>query len=178
MGGFGNVANDIKKMRGICKSAGSNFLRTFLRSAGYKIVHKKNIIAHKRVVIKGIQNITSNTTLSIGLGNAGFMHDYDVTYLNIRGRLHFKGNYNIGRGCRIDIGKGAEVTIGEGGYINANNTIIINNKLVIGDNCIISWNCQFLDDDFHELVYEGRIDKKKEIIIGNNVWVGCGVELY
>ncbi len=156
MGSLENFANDVKKMRGICKSAGSSFLNTFLRSAKYRVFNKKKIIAHKRAVIKGIENIKSNTTLAIGLGNAGFVHDYDVTYLNIRGILHFQGNYNIGRGCRIDIGENAEVTIGEGGYMNAMNTIIINNKLVIGRDCIISWNCQFLDDDFHELEYEGN----------------------
>lgn len=178
MGGLQNLTNDIKKMRGICKNAGANFYSTLLRSARYRVFHKKKIIAHKRVIIKGIENIKGGTTLAIGLGNAGFVHDYDVTYLNIRGSLYLKGNYNIGRGCRIDIAKGAEVTIGEGGYINAKNTIIINNKLVIGNNCIVSWNCQFLDDDFHELEYDGRVDKEKEIVIGNNVWIGCGVELY
>ena len=172
------IITDLRKMRRTCKTAGSGFFATLLKSLVYRILYNKKIVAHRKVIIKGVKNIKSNTVLTIGLGNAGFVHDYDITYLKIDGSLSFKGNYNIGRGCRIDIAEGAEVTFGEGGYTNVNNTFIIKNRLVVGNGCIISWNCQFLDDDFHELEYEGRINKKNEIVLGDHVWVGCGVELY
>ncbi len=51
-------------------------------------------------------------------------------------------------------------------------------KLKIGDNCAISWNCQFLDEDFHEIKYQGKKETPEEIIIGNKVWIGSNVCVY
>lgn len=173
----GFVGN-IRKIYDVCKSADSSFLVVLFKFFYYKIKYNKKIFAHKRVIINGVQNIQSNTVLQIGLGNAKFVHNYDVTYLNISGSLFFKGNHTIGRGCRFDIAESATVIVGKDGYINANSTFIINHKLVIGDNCAISWNCQFLDEDFHQINYEGKINKPNHIIIGNHVWVGCDVKIY
>lgn len=112
------------------------------------------------------------------MGKIGFSHKNDITLLNIQGKLKIKGNYSIGRGCRIDIAKNAEITIGSGGYINVNSKFIIMNGLSIGDNTIISWNCEFLDESFHELSYDGKKEKVKNIEIGNNVWIGSNVKIY
>ena len=48
----------------------------------------------------------------------------------------------------------------------------------VGEDCAISWGCQFLDDDFHELSYEGRakVDDPK-IRIGSHVWIGSRVSV-
>ena len=48
----------------------------------------------------------------------------------------------------------------------------------MGEDCAISWGCQFLDDDFHELSYEGRakVDDPK-IRIGSHVWIGSRVSV-
>ena len=51
-------------------------------------------------------------------------------------------------------------------------------KLDIGDNCAISWDCQFLDEDFHEISYSDKHKTENAIIIGDNVWIGCGVKIY
>ncbi len=133
---------------------------------------------HQNVKIKGIQNIDTKDNVQIGMEYVGFSHKNDKTYLNIRGKLSIKGKYSIGRGCRFDIGDNAIVTIGEGGYINCNTNLIIMHLLSIGNNCAISWDCQFLDDDFHEISYLGKIPTDNSIIIGDNVWIGCGVKIY
>jgi acetyltransferase-like isoleucine patch superfamily enzyme len=130
------------------------------------------------VKINGIENIETNGRLKIGLNYVGFIHKSDKTYLNINGKLSFKGDYSIGRGCRFDIGTNGIVSIGNGGYTNANTTFIIMHQLTIGDNCAISWDCQFLDEDFHEIFYDGKKNHDNSIIIGNNVWIGCGVKIY
>ncbi len=78
----------------------------------------------------------------------------------------------------FDIGDGAEVNIGNDGYMNCNTNLIIMHRLDIGDNCVISWDCQLLDDDFHEISYEGKKEQENGIIIGNRVWIGCGVKIY
>lgn len=62
--------------------------------------------------------------------------------------------------------------------MNSNTSLIIMHSLKIGDNCVISWNCQFLDEDFHEINYVGKRKNENSIVIGNNVWIGCGVKIY
>lgn len=116
--------------------------------------------------------------MNIGVNYVGFISPKDRTYLNINGELIIDGNYTIGRGCRFDIGENAVVEIGTGGYINANIKIIIMNGLSRGVNCSISWDCQFLNEDFHTISYEGKLEKSNKIIIGNNVWIVFGVKIY
>lgn len=161
-----------------CKKAESNFIISFLLYFVYKIRYSKNFILHHKVKVKGITNIQTKERLEIGMSYIGFMHKSDVTYLNIQGKLIVNGPYSIGRGCRFDIAENAVIRVGKGGYINANSTFIIMHGLTIGDNCVISWECQFLDEDFHEIDYPGKKVTPNEIIIGNNVWIGCGVKIY
>ncbi len=142
-----------------------------------KLFYKKNILQHPNTKIFGVQNIISPKGLEIGMNYVGFTHNKDVTLLNINGTLNLKGFYTIGIGCRFDIAPNAIVQIGSGGYINPFSKIIINNGLQIGDNCIISWECQFLDEDFHTISYEGKRNKNNSIVIGNNVWIGSGVKI-
>ena len=161
-----------------CKKSESMFIMVLIRLIVYRLIYNKIILLHHKTTIKGIKNIQCNKKIEIGIGYVGFMHRTDKTFLNINGKLNIKGNYNIGRGCRFDIGKDGYVSIGEGGYINCNSSIIIMHKLSIGDDCAISWNCQFLDEDFHVIDYEGKKDTPNSIEIGNRVWIGCGVKVY
>lgn len=144
----------------------------------YKLFYKKKLLLHQNATIKGVKNIDSNHILEIGTRYVGFMHKDDHTYLNLEGKLIVDGKYSIGRGCRINIGKNGTVKIGKGGFINCNTNIIIMNSLTIGDNCVISWDCQFLDDDFHDIDYVGKSISDSSIRIGNNVWIGCGAKIY
>lgn len=171
----------IKKIQNLyrqCKSSDSSFLMLTLRALYNKLVANKWLFMHQNVTIKGIENINCKNTIEIGIRYVGFIHKSDKTYLNVKGKLYIKGNYSIGRGCRFDIGKDAYVSIGNGGYINANTNLIIKHGLTVGDHCAISWDCQFLDDDFHEIKYGGKKEYNPSIIIGNHVWIGCGTKIY
>jgi len=133
---------------------------------------------HQKTCIHGLKNIELKGRLTLGIEYVGFMHRLDKTFLNIQGKLRINGNYSIGSGCRFDIGNNATVTIGDRGFINANSVFIIMHELEIGNNCAISWGCQFLDEDFHEVSYPEKRQKDKSIKIGNHVWIGCGVKIY
>jgi len=141
-------------------------------------LRKKNIVAHHKVSIDGVKNITTNGELRIGISYVGYMHKSDKTYLNIQGKAIFEGEYAIGRGCRIYVRENAVLRIGKGGYINANALINIVHGLTIGSGCVISWNVQFLDEDYHRLEYEGRQVKDKKIVVGDHVWIGCHTYIY
>ena len=153
-------------------------LITIIRYLFTTCFYKKDIISHHRTIIRGIRNINTNGILRIGLNKIGFCSPKDYTLLNIQGKINFEGNYNIERGCRFDIGKNAIVNIGSNGYINAFTKLIIMHGLDIGNNCAISWNVQFLDEDFHEITYENKCMKENKIVIGNHVWIGSGVQIY
>jgi acetyltransferase-like isoleucine patch superfamily enzyme len=168
----------IKNLYKICKKSDTNFIVALLRLGFNYIIYNKKLLLHQEVKIKGIKNINANRLIQIGTDYVGFIHKTDKTFLNIHGKLVIKGTCSIGRGCRFDIGKNAIVSIGEGGYINCNTTVIIMHELTIGDNCVISWNCQFLDEDFHSITYPDKKETDNYIKIGNHVWIGCGVKIY
>lgn len=167
-----------KKLYVKCKASNSNFVLTFLRGFFIKLFYTKEIWMHNKTTIKNINNIEINGRLFIGLNYVGFVNNTDSTFLNVKGKMQIEGDYIISRGCRIDIGENAILKIGKNGYVMPNTTFIVMNKVVIGDNCAISWDCQFLDDDLHQINYEGKKESKSEIIIGDRVWIGCGVKIY
>jgi acetyltransferase-like isoleucine patch superfamily enzyme len=170
--------NKVLKFLTRLRKSESYFVIVIFRYIWIKIFNGKSLLLHQNVIIRGMKNINTKDILEVGIGYVGFSHKRDTTYINIQGKLNLKGKYSIGRGCRLDIGESAIVSIGSGGYINCNTTLIIMHKLEIGDNCVISWNCQFLDEDFHEIQYSEKKKSENSIVIGNNVWIGCGVKIY
>ena len=161
-----------------CKRTQSSFLSIVFRALLIKVFFNKKIVAHQKTILRGIRNIHCPGILDAGIGYVNFMHRKDVTYLNIQGKLKIQGDYSIGRGCRLDIDRNALVEIGKGGYINANTKLIIVHSLTIGDGCTISWDCQFLDEDFHKIEYPGKKVREKGIVLGDHVWIGSGVCIF
>src|SRR5579863_2607840 len=107
------------------------------------------IATHQSAQILGRENIRVAGMLRVGVGNAfGFLSPHDRTLLNIRGKLSVNGNFSLGRGCRMDVGPGAQLSFGSG-YTAPFCKFVIMHALEIGDECAISWNCEFLDEDFH-----------------------------
>jgi acetyltransferase-like isoleucine patch superfamily enzyme len=144
------------------------------RHLNYRL-RRKNILSSNKVTIYGLENITTSGWLKIGLSNMGFMNRHDRTFLNIKGKLEFKGKFSIAKGCRFDIGENAVATFGVG-YVNPNTTFIIVHGITVGNDSVISWGCQFLDDDLHDLQYAGKLQRgDNRIEIGSHVWIGSNV---
>jgi len=158
-----------------CRESDSAILPVLFRAVYYRL-RGKNLIVNNRVIIKGLENIsTSGGLVSIGMQYLGFTHKYDRTYLNIRGKLEFTSKCSIAKNCRVDIAKGAVASFGEG-VTGADVSFIIVNGLEVGDGFLIAWGSKFLDDDFHEIDFPGRkVKKDKRIIIGDHVWIGTNV---
>ena len=173
-----NMRDRLVRLYHECRDCDAVFLLVLLKGLYYKW-HGANVVAHNNTRIRGIRNIkTNHKVLKIGLHNVGFTSRRDAVYMNIAGKLEILGNYTITQGCKFYIGKHGRVTIGDGGYVNAGTHFIIMHGLTIGSNCVISWNCQFLDEDYHEITYEGKTGQINEISIGNNVWIGCNAFIY
>lgn len=165
----------IKALIKKCRESKSYFIIVVVRYLFYKI-SGRNILANHRVTIDGVKKIHTNGLLQVGMNSAGFMHRHDRTYLNIRGNLVFEGDYSIGKGCRIVISDGAVARFGSG-YTNSNTNFIIMHGITIGNGCAISWNCQFLDEDFHNIYYKDKKEKSPSIEIGDHVWIGSNVSI-
>lgn len=65
----------------------------------------------------------------------------------------------------------AQLTIGQGTNIGDRTEIHVGTSISIGRYCAISWDVCILDRDYHEFNGHGEI--KKEIVIGDKVWIGC-----
>lgn len=88
-----------------------------------------------------------------------------------------KGKFFIEQPFICDYGYNIE--IGEKFYSNHNLTILDCAKVVFGDNVLIGPNCSFYTAE-HPLDAETRnkgLESAHQIIIGNNVWIGGGVNI-
>lgn len=127
--------------------------------------------------LKGNINIPPNAKygfIKIGFGDIGVFDKYKRrTYLQITGNIKFNGKANIGHGSSISVSGNLEV--GDNFIITAESKIICKKQIKFGKNCLISWDCLFMDTDFHKINTSDveYINKDKAIIIGNNVWIGC-----
>lgn len=164
----------VQKLIEIKKSG--TFIPIFLIRHWYYRLRGKNILCHHKVHIKGVKNIETCGPLLIGTAYVGFMHKSDKTFLTINGKLIVSSEYSIGRGCRLNIGPDAVCTFGSG-YVNANTTFIIMHGLTVGNNVVISWGCEFCDEDFHEIQFSGKKPKDPTIEIRDDVWIGSGVKI-
>lgn len=162
----------------MCRKADVSFLLAVLYWL-YAKIRGKDILMYPNTIIKGFTNIKSNGRLYVGFDNVGFTHAKDRAFLNVQGRLQIQGSIVIGKGCRFDIAENALVDIGRNTVIRPFTNIIIQHGLKIGNECSISWYCQFMDEDFHEIQYEGKKETNdKRIIIGDKVWIGNHVSVY
>lgn len=116
--------------------------------------------------------------IKIGLGDVRiFDRHKQRSIIQIRegGNIVFNGSANIGHGSKICVS--GDLIIGDNFTITAESSIICDKKVEIKDNCVFSWDVLIMDTDAHRIMDEnGQItNPDKEIVIGNNVWIGCRV---
>lgn len=143
----------------------------------YKVFYNKYILVGAKTIINNPKriDISSGGRLRIGLSNVGIYTKKDVTSINIHpnGSLKIYGSVGIGRGSRIFVGDNALLVIGENTAITGASKIITLNEIHIGSNCMISWDVQILDTDFHKIYINGDLSNPpKGIVIEDDVWIG------
>ena len=96
--------------------------------------------------------------------------------ISIKGILRFNGfPFNLGTGSTVEIGEYAILETGEDILIAPHYRIILKKGAKIGNHIRISWEGQMFDSNFHYMrnVTTGNISHiSKEIVIGNNCWIG------
>lgn len=104
---------------------------------------------------------------------------YNVTQLAVEGILRLGISGRIANGCRISVLKGARLSCGDGFLLNADSKISCYESITIGDGVHISWEGQIYDTDFHYIISNDGIVKRrnKSILIGNDAWIGHNVTI-
>ena len=69
--------------------------------------------------------------------------------------------------------------IGNNFWVNAHAEFYCRKRLKFGDDVLISFHVIFLDTDYHPIFNKQKdiINPDLEIVMGNNVWIGCNVTL-
>lgn len=156
-----------------CNEADAGVVRSLLGVARYRLKGHW-IWAHPGTRIRGLENLQTRGLLKIGIDYADIAHPEDKTWLRIDGQMSVGARCKIGRGSRIHVGGGATVRWGNGVWTNTGVLVHVSRGLFIGDDCLLGWNTQFVDDNFHTVASAGirPAPTAGEIRIGNRVWVG------
>ncbi len=85
----------------------------------------------------------------------------------------------IRTGARIWVGPGATLSVGRGSILGIRATINVASGLAIGEGTEMSWNCQILDTDFHQIFDEHGKPRvmTRPIVIGKKVLIGVGATI-
>ena len=88
--------------------------------------------------------------------------------------MTFEGKTKIGSACRIICNPNGNIIFGDGVNITGRTSIISDNRISIGTKSLISWDCLLMDTDFHKVVDKNEaVNERKDILLGEHVWVGC-----
>ena len=115
--------------------------------------------------------------IRIGFHNCDECNSNDKTLLKVLGRLVFDGEAHIGCGSKIIVNKGAQLELGDNFAISASSTISCYKHIKFGRDIQFSWDCLVMDSDTHAILDEqgNRMNPDKDIVFGNNVWIGGNV---
>ena len=112
--------------------------------------------------------------VKIGFGDVGIFDQRNSnTIWHVSGDVIFHGKANVNHGVKFSVSGILEM--GEKFTITAESTIVAKEKISIGKNVLLSWDCLIMDTDFHKIYdFDSKyINEPSQVIIGNNVWIGC-----
>ena len=112
--------------------------------------------------------------IRIGFEKVGtFDYSHSRTILQLGGgMISFKGTCSFGQGMRISFGRNGHLIIGNNVNFTAESSIICYNCIEFDDDALISWDCQFMDTDFHSLIQDNEVVNYNEPIkIGKHCWI-------
>ena len=110
----------------------------------------------------------------IGFGSVEmYDYKYERTIFSNSGKIIFKGKSKIGFGSVIS--NEGELIIGDKFFISAKGKIVCRKRIEIGSNSMMAWESLIMDTDHHHIYNfdNKKINTDKEIVIGDNVWIGC-----
>ncbi|GGH19213.1 hypothetical protein GCM10007352_30450 [Mucilaginibacter phyllosphaerae] len=140
------------------------------------VLISNNVFLHRlkgRVTINGP---VTTALVQIGYGKIG-ISDFKRSRAvwEVYGDVVFNGRAFIMHGCKLNVGENARLSFGADFNMSTECAIVAEKSITIGNNSGISWESLVMDTDFHHIFDESgqKFNYPKEVIIGDNVWVGC-----
>lgn len=116
--------------------------------------------------------------IKLGYDCAGIIdgrYERSIFQISKGGGLEVCGSLNLSSGTRLVIGGEGRIKTNSNVCVTGRSSFICYDYIEIGKDVLISWDCMFMDTDFHKIKKNGEItNNNKPIIIGNHVWIGCG----
>jgi len=135
----------------------------------YFFKKKTNVQVKGKFIVAGIPMIDVIKSASLEIGkNVTFTSRNKGYHLNLHSPVKIYADRD---NAKIKIGNNTRI---HGTCIHAYKSISI------GDNCLIAANCQIMDGNGHDISFPDvanrihTVGDAKEIIIGDNVWIGAG----
>lgn len=100
------------------------------------------------------------------------------SYLRIKGKLLCGNNITINQGAVISISENAVIKLGDNVRFSERVTLHSKNCIEISKDCLVGWNTQIIDTDFHYIIDNGKLKyRTKSVFLGQNVWLANGVSI-
>ena len=95
---------------------------------------------------------------------------------NVEGTVCFEGECKLATANIVSCSEGAVINFGANFQANDGCRFISVNEISFGSNCLLSWDCTFIDSDFHSLRRcDGLISNvPRSITVGEHCWIGFG----
>ncbi|WP_183561351.1 acyltransferase [Mucilaginibacter sp. SP1R1] len=148
----------------------------FKTAIKFPVLISNNVFLYKtkgRVIINGPIK-TALVQIGYGaIGIADFKRSRAVW--EVYGDVVFNGRAFIMHGCKINVAQSAQLIFGDDFNMSTECQLVAAKKIEIGNHSGISWESLVMDTDFHHIAdANGEVfNHPKEVIIGDNVWVGC-----
>lgn len=175
--------NSISKVRvGLDKVGLYGIIKSVYNSLRYTSnLHK--LLFHSNTIVEISQGteFDINNRFEVGIGKRGATHPLisrsKFSTLPGSSVSHTgKNSANIGPGSVVHIE--GDFSMGDS-YINSHSRILCGDEITIGDDVAISWNCEILDDDRHQIIVDGeRPARTGPIEIQDGVWIGHNVSVH
>ncbi len=131
---------------------------------------KFRIYKYSRISIAKSAKLFLNQVLVIGEKQMPKSHSETRLLLEPNSTLRVDGTFTIYANSFVRVNRGGELIL-KGGFINEGVQIVCASKITIGENCAIAPDVIIRDYDVHT-IEEAGYQNKKEIEIGNHVWIG------
>ena len=112
--------------------------------------------------------------IRFGTETASFYNRGSIRIKN-DGIITFGGRINFTDRVFISCDSVGEITFGERGSFVVDNKIICASRIYFGKKVRSSWNCTYIDTDFHpliDIVRKKTLKQSAPIIVGDGCWIG------
>lgn len=131
-------------------------------------------------IIMGGGKILLKSKPSFGLIRIGpfrnniYSKRHEYTKVSIDGTIVFWGRATFYSGSRVLVLKEGVLNVGKDFEIGSQTTIITAKNISFGNNVMISWDTLIMDTDLHPIYsLEKLVNTHRDIVVGDNVWIGC-----